>query len=301
MKILKPVQIVDANFISSTVAEPYATETAWSAGTSYTVGTRVIRTTTHRVYRNLISGVNATVPELAPDRWFDEGPTNKWAWADTEVSTPTQSTSTYQQVVRPGAISDVAIFGMENVSSVQVEVWDSPGGALLFDTTVSAEFWGNGDPYVSYYFDTPYFRNKLIVSGLPADTTCEVRTTLTSALSSMSFGLIAYGRFTDLGCSEFGFSASPVDYSRIKIDDYGNNYIVKGKRARDLSGVVRMPVESANSIVETIDRLLGTPLLAVTTDNPALDYLNSFGLVSCRASADGPNEARLQFDMKGLI
>lgn len=301
MKILKPVEITDTNFISSTVAEPYATETAWNAATSYTVGTRVIRTATHRVYRNLIAGVNATAPELAPDRWFDEGPTNRWAWADTEVSTQTQSASPYQHVVRPGAISDMAVFGMENIDSVRVEVWDSPGGNLIFDTTNSAEFWGNGDPYVSYYFDVPYCRSKLVISGIPADADCEVRTTLETATGTMYFGLIAYGRFTDLGCSEYGFSASPVDYSRIKIDDYGNNYIVKGKRARDLSGVVRMPVESANSIVETIDRLLGTPILAVTTDNPALDYLNSFGLVSCRASADGPNEARLQFEMKGLI
>lgn len=301
MKILRPVEIIDSMFISASTAEPYATETVWDASTSYTVGMRRIRTSTHRVYRNLIAGVDATPPESAPSRWFDEGPTNKWAWADTEVSTPTASPSPYNHVVRPGAISDAAVFGMSNVSSVRIEMWSGSGGPLIYDKTFSTEWWGNGDPYVSYYFDMPYYRNKIYLSGLPADTNCEVRMTLTSPTGGISFGLIAYGRFLDLGCAEYGFQASPVDYSRIKIDEFGNNYIVRGKRARDLSGTVRMPADQANAIVEAIDQLLGIPVLIVTSDDPIYDYLSTFGLISAQASAEGPNDARLSVTAKGLI
>lgn len=301
MKILKPVTIDDSSFVFSTAPEPSLSETIWAAANAYTVGQRVIRQNVHRVYRNLIAGTDATLPELAPDRWFDEGPTNKWAWADTQISTPTVASSPYQQLVRPGAITDIALLAIENVQNVRVEMWDEPGGDLIFDQTYSTEFWGNGDPYISYYFDLPYYRNKLFIQGLPADTSCEVKLTLNSPTSAMEFGLIAYGRAFELGCSEYGFTASPVDYSRIKIDEYGNNYIVPGKRARDISGAVRMPVESANSIVETIHKLLGTPLLCIPSDDPANDYLVTFGLLSAQASAEGPNDARLQITVKGLI
>ena len=75
MYILKPIDYTFAQVTANT-ALPESDFPAWAAATSYTVGTKVIRATTHRIYQSLIAGVDATLPENAPSRWLDVGPTN---------------------------------------------------------------------------------------------------------------------------------------------------------------------------------------------------------------------------------
>ena len=54
MKVIKPVAVTDAVLISSTA--PETDYSAWAAGTAYSVGNLVIRTSTHRIYERLIAG-----------------------------------------------------------------------------------------------------------------------------------------------------------------------------------------------------------------------------------------------------
>lgn len=82
MIVIPPIPITSSVLASSTVAEPSAGEVVWDATTSYAVGDVVIRTTTHRKYECQIAGVDSTIPENAPARWLDIGPTNKWAMFD---------------------------------------------------------------------------------------------------------------------------------------------------------------------------------------------------------------------------
>ena len=110
-QIIEPHTVTDVMLVSSTVPETdYA---AWNAATSYTVGTKVIRTTTHKVYENLIAGVDATLPENATGgatpRWLDLGATNSWAMFDDKVGTATTSASTLTVVLDPGSISGIGL------------------------------------------------------------------------------------------------------------------------------------------------------------------------------------------------
>jgi len=52
MDVLLPREITDAKFISSSLAEPSASETAWVTGTTYAVGDKRIVASTHRVYQD---------------------------------------------------------------------------------------------------------------------------------------------------------------------------------------------------------------------------------------------------------
>lgn len=303
MKILQPLTIANAGFIASSVGEPDTGEVAWNAATSYTPGQRVVLASTHRVYRNLIAGVNATSPHLAPDRWFDEGPTNKWAWADTSVSTATSAPSPYTHTLQPGSFTDVALFGLVNVYSARLEVWYESGGALTFAQTLTTEYWSAGDPYISYYFDLPRFRNRLFFSGIPISATCECRLTLTALDSALpvQIGVAAYGRFEPVGCQEYGASARTVDYSRITTDEYGNTTIVKGRKAKDLRGTLVVDKAQAGVVDDLIDRLRGTPLVVVGSDDPDYDYLSTIGLVDAEPVAAGPTHATINYTVRGLV
>ena len=70
----------------------------WSNATNYTVGTKVIRTTTNKIYRNLIAGIDAVFPENAQTRWFDEGYVNAYKMIDDLSSSQTSNLSINQTV-----------------------------------------------------------------------------------------------------------------------------------------------------------------------------------------------------------
>lgn len=302
MDVLVPREITDAKLISSSVAEPDAGETVWNAATSYTIGQRAILTSTHRVYRNLLGGVNSTSPDQAPDRWFDEGPTNKWAVFDGEVSSNTVSSSPYTFTVRPGAIADIGFFSLVNVDRVRVKVWDTPGGTLVYDQTKGTEdFWGS-DLFWAFYFDKPRQRTQLFFEDIPASTVCEIEVTASSFDGNdIEVGLVAFGLFESLGVSEYGFVASPVDFSRIVRDDYGTTRIVKGRNAKDIRGTAYCPADAANAAVGIVYRLLGTPAVWRPSRLAQYDFLTTYGLGSADVSVPEAGDARFSIDVKGLV
>ena len=77
--ILIPLAVTDAMLTSSTIAEPASGEVAWNPATTYAIGDKVILTSTHRVYQNLVAGVNAMSPDVnqgqTPAIWLDVGQT----------------------------------------------------------------------------------------------------------------------------------------------------------------------------------------------------------------------------------
>lgn len=302
MDVLVPKEITTAKLISSSIAEPDTGETAWNAATSYAIGQRAILASTHRVYRNLLGGVNSTSPDQAPDRWFDEGPTNRWAIFDGEVSSNTVSPSPYTLTVRPGAITDVGFFSLINVDRIRVQVWDSPGGTLVYDQLKGTEDFWSSDLYWSFYFDEPRQRSQLFFEDIPASTICEITITATSFdLQPLQIGLVAFGSFEPLGVSEYGFNASPRDFSRIVEDEYGTTRVKKGRNAKSIRGTVYMPTTAANTAVGIVYRLLGTPAIWRPSPLAQYDFLTTFGLGSADASASGPDETRLSIDVKGLV
>ena len=60
MRATPPIEITEARFTSSTVAEPHASEVAYDPLKVYRLGDRVISTATHRTFESL-SGTAATV------------------------------------------------------------------------------------------------------------------------------------------------------------------------------------------------------------------------------------------------
>lgn len=67
MKLVKPVTVTPAMLTSSVPETDY---TEWAAATAYTSGQYVIRASQHKVYRRVISGTTATVPESDAVNWI---------------------------------------------------------------------------------------------------------------------------------------------------------------------------------------------------------------------------------------
>lgn len=309
---LVPIKITDARYSSSTVAEPDPTklmgdgttgETVWVTGTNYPVSKRVILTSTHRVYRDLVGGVSNTSPHLDPLRWYDEGPTNKWAWADSQATTQTFCPSGSSFTVQPGSFNVIEFFSLSNVDTVHVEMWDAPGGNLIYDESLTTEEINGTDPHWGLYFVAPDQGDTLQFAGLPVYQDGQVKITLSSNDGlSIGVGLIAFGSYEYLGIGMVGFESVYRDYGYSVTDKWGNTQRVVGAKGKDLRGSVYMSVQDANGVDRTIRNLLDVGAIYSPSQLENYRYLKTWGLLKpATIQAAGSNHVIMSIEIEGYI
>lgn len=310
-RAILPATLDDAALVSSSIPEPDLTrvmsdgsvgEVPWVTGTTYAEGDRVILASTHRVYRTAAAGVSDTAPNLDVTRWTDEGPTNRWAWADGKSNTRSVDTSPYTLTLRPGAVSAVGISGMSGVASVQLEIWDAPGGTLVHDQHYSARDFGGHSPWWAWFFLRPLYVSTMLLDHLPPYPGCEMRLTFTGNGDSVGVGSIMPGAWLSMGAVPYGVSVKPRDYSYSVTDDWGNSIDRPGATTQDLSCSATFPRESANDVHRSITRLLGRPAFFVPSNLQMYAYLMTAGVIkSAEIAPENSIMTTCQFDIEGRI
>ena len=121
MKLIRPIAITDAMLTSSTVPETdYA---AWSGGTAYTVGNRVILVSTHKVYECLVGNTgfspDVNLTGLTP-KWLQISATNKWMMFDSGWGSQTSIATPLTIVLTPSTIFNA--LALMNVAATSVTV-----------------------------------------------------------------------------------------------------------------------------------------------------------------------------------
>lgn len=151
-------------------------------------------------------------------------------------------------------------------------------------------------------------RDKLVFFDIPISPTAELTVTVTAPTGgAVGVGMINVGDLRAVigqgkwGGTEFGASAQPKTYSYIKFFEDGSAKIKRRGKATDMRGSVRMPAESAEYAVATIQAVLDIPVSIICTRLDGYAWLNIFGLVSGSMAADGPTSALLNFDAKGFL
>lgn len=283
-QVLSPITITGAMVTACSVAEPDTSrgEALWNAATNYAIGTEVIRTTTHRVYTSLATGVDAGLPEDTPTRWKNTRPTNKMAAFDVYKSTAIKKAGTLTMTVKPGIITGMQFFGLVG-DALQVVCKNATSGAVYFDQTSSLSLYLTGDLEWEFWYGVPKQQDSLRIPNLvPDDAQVEITLTPSPTTGMAEIGIWALGSFNDLGLPEKGFKASPVDYSRIVFDaDTGEVSINKGLAAKNLAGeCVMLSAVEAQAVLDVIYQLLGVPVAVVVTDAAGYDFLSAFGLLT---------------------
>lgn len=302
MNILVPITITDAMMVSSTIAEPSGSETAWVSAGTYVLGDQRIRTTTHRVYECILGHTGrAQLPEDDPLYWENVGPTAKWAPFDTETSTAASAASSLTYVLSPGFFDAVSAYGLTG-SELTLTVKDGPGGTVL-ETRVISLYEEAGGLY-EYLFATARPKRAIIASGLPIHPTAELTATV-AGLGTVSAGMINVGQYrklvTSWGGTEYGATVEPTTYSRIKTDEFGTTTIKRGHAASGLRASVVLPLADANYALQTIQQTLDTPVTFVASEGLGYEGLNVFGLGSATLGYAGPSHVQLNITVKGMI
>lgn len=246
MYFIKPHTISDFN---STIPEPDAGETVWSAYTS-TVGDVRILTTTHRKYRAAISSTDSPDAGVLkdPKTWVDIGPTNKWAMVDNKNTTQSTASGGITVDFTLGVVSSsLSGFNITGASSVEIEVSVASDGVIY---TKSIPMIDNSEinDFFPWFFDELVNKTEFIVTDLPFYGNATIEVDFVGS-GDVGVGSLVFGNPYRLGDINYGTSYKLLaggvedDSATMKLIDYRFTILNNqgGSTYRKLASVIGAP------------------------------------------------------------
>lgn len=303
MRVIPPLTITNA-MLTSSIAEPDTSvgESSWNSATNYTTGTRVVSTTTHKIYERLSpGGVDAGLPEITTSKWLEIGPTNRWAMFDTSRSSGSTSTSTVTITLAPGVSTDsLAILGC---TALEVNINITSGGPTVYNNTVDLLI-RNSVNYTQYFFSTFMYQPSLVLFNLPNNSNNIITITFTMPGTGGLVGNIVLGTSISLGNIQTGVSIEALNFSVINRDIFGNSILVPRRSVPKTSQRVFINKADLNALINTRYNLNAVPAVWVGIDdnNDAyFDALLIFGVYkNFSLVMDYPDHALLSLELEEI-
>lgn len=277
MKVIKPTVVTDSILTSSTV--PETDYTAWDAATNYTIGDRVIRTTTHRIYESVTGGVDATVPEDATagptPKWLDVGSTNRWALFDNEVGSLTTATTSMTYVLTPGLVEGISFLEI-SAETVQIIMKDAVGGSVIYNETFNLD--GSiVDSFYSWFFEPYAVTPELSITDLPVGYYNPEITIVISGAGTVSCGVCKFGTVTNIGGTEYGATLGIISYSRKETNEFGRVVIVPRRFVKTLEAKIHSDSTELRRIYRALGELKDIPCVWIGSDAAGYESLTVYG------------------------
>lgn len=317
MYYVERLPITESSFLAGSVAEPSATEVAWSgAGVAYAVGAEVVRTATHRVYRCAVAHTSAAspLPENDPTRWYEDRPTDRWVPFGPYINAAGQtiyrslalsSTSTdlvYRLALRYA--NAVALFGLRGAFA-RVQVYDTPGGTLVFDLTMPLKRPAAG--YWSYYFGQRSYRDRLLITGLPLHPNAEVVITVGGGsgqqrrVTQVEVGKLRQLHGVDFGGTEYGVTTTPTVRLYRQQETDGTEKVLIYGTSQDMRGRVVLRSDLENQTLAALRALSGKGVACIPSLLSAYEGRLTFGVIeTAPVSSDSFSTASVDLSVRGL-
>lgn len=223
----------------------------WDAATAYTVGQRVRRDTTHRIYEaaaastNKIPEQNLTGLEAA---WLDVQATNRFSMLDAVNSTVTTNAGTIDMTLTPGRANSLYLGGLD-AGSVDVFVMN---GATVRQTRHYRLLLDNVFSW-SQWLDEPIVRaTDLTITDLPIYKGDTVRVVINQPGGTAGCGTLVVGMSRDIGKVLYGAGFRLKSNSVYKDKGFGFVGLVKRPAARKITAQVVVP----NAMFDEVNRLM---------------------------------------------
>ena len=268
LQLLQPVAVTGGVLVASSVAENDAPE--WEAGTSYPLGTRVIKAATHRVYESVTAANVGADPAGMSGKWLDVGPTNRWAAFDQALGTVTSADGSIAVTLDVGAAGAVALLDVV-AATARVQ---APG----YDRTIAV---GAG-----------------AVTFLDLPGTAGAVTVTIGGPGQVSFGTLLIRRLVSLGITESSPTAGITDYSRKEIDDFGAVTIVQRAWAKRMTARALIRTDAVDQVASRIAAVRAQPSLWL--GQAGIDSLTVYGFFKDFSIEVGDSVSKLSLSIEGL-
>lgn len=270
MKVITPITLTESALIASSVPESDAP--AWDSGTNYAL-TNVVMSG-HRLYICIQHPNTNHPPASSPTYWTDQGPTNRWAMLDSDISTATSASSSIELTVKatnPGGLALVNVVG----SSIRIVVRASLGGTIVYDKTTTLDGTQIADWY-QYFFEPYALATEAVFLDLPPYPDAHITITL-SGDGTVSAGHLAIGTVYDIGLTQSGVSLGIIDYSRKEVSSAGIVSLTRRRFSKRFSAPVIVPTAQVARVHRTLADLRATPCVWVADSETADDQFIVFG------------------------
>lgn len=271
MRVVKPIAITDAQFVSSSAPETdYA---VYVADTNYAVGARAIHL--HQIWESVQTPNTGHAPDASPLYWAPVAPTNRWQMFDAEISTQTVIASPLTVVIKPGYVNSLALFGLVG-TSLDVTVRDGLSGPVIYSVTKSLDGTIIADWY-QYFYEPRVQRENVVLTDLPPCINAHITVTITGSGTVKCGSLIAGTAYT-LGGTQFGLRSGITDYSKKETNTTtGVTKFLKGKYSKPLSAQLMVDNGQLNKVDQVLNSLRATPCVWISTDAPGYEFATVFG------------------------
>lgn len=268
MKIVRPVDILDANLLASNV--PEADYSAWSAATTYGLGDRAIYVIadTHWIVESLqAANLNHTPTGATTDTWWLlVGYTNRWKMFDGAIQSQTSLADEIAVTLTSttNRINSVALFNID-CATARVTVTDATDG-VVYDETVNMVSPSGITDWYAYFFEPITRITDYVFTELPPYLSSEIDVTLTDTGGTVLCGACVVGLSREIGGTQYGAQTGIQDYSIKQVDSFGNYSILE--RAYNKRATFQVQVE--NSLIDELQTILAgyraTPIVYVGSD-----------------------------------
>ena len=285
LKITRPAFFTVAGaaaiLTASNVAETdYA---AWSVGTAYAVGARVIVAADHAIYEAAAAVTGGLSPAAAiaagtssaPSKWFLVSATNKFkmfdAAADTQTSNATEIDVTF---TAPGRSDVLFLAGLDAQTVIVV---GTVGATEFFNETFDLTRTDNVHNFEDYVFE-PIIRKTALRVPMPKQLgTVSVRVRIQRTGTPAKCGTLIFGASRTIGEVQSKPKVSIVSYSRVIPDEFGITKLIKRANVLGLAYDLFVENNYFDEAVRLMQEYIDVPLLYSGSDE--FESLNTFAIV----------------------
>ena len=274
MQAIEPLIVTDSLLTSSTVPEDdYA---AWSSGTTYNLGDRVIVVSTHKVYESAINSNTANDPTTDDGtKWITVGATNRWKAFDQKLSDPVQQADSisYTFTTSQSVVNSIAFFTL-SADTVQITLTPVGAGSPVYDETYDLLDTTSVVDWYTYFFEPAGVKAKeLLVTDLPSYSQAIITITITDTGNTAEVGQIVMGSLVTLGRTGYGTTVGIEDYSRKERDTFGNAIIIERAFAQKADFEVEITTQDTRRVQRFLSNYRATPVVWVGNQD------TSYGLI----------------------
>lgn len=298
LRVIKTVPVTDAILTATDI--PETDHAAYAAGTTYTLGQRVIVPSTHEVYESL-QATNLGHDPLLEDTWWGRvSATNRWKVFDPSSTSQTViGTSAYYELTPGQSVDSVALVNVTGLENVRIRVID-PVYGTVFDQTASLLTPPSSATWYAWFFEPRTGQSQFVVTGLPQYPSAKVRVDLESS-STAKVGVLLIGTSKAIGSIvKFGVRLSIQDFSGKERNSFGEVSLIKRGNIKTMSLPIEVDTDQLDDVYGSLAELTGTACLWLGTSLfSALNlygFINTFDIVVSYAT-----HSELSLELEGLL
>lgn len=267
MQAIEPLTITDSILTSSTIPEDDYTE--WSAGTTYSLGDRVIVVSVHKVYESAINSNTGNNPVTDDGtKWIEVGATNRWKAFDQKISDPATRADSIQYVFTTtnDIVNSLAFFGLK-ADTVQITMVVS--STTVYDETYQLLDTTNVVDWYTYFFEPATDKDQeLLVVDLPSYAAAQITVNIVDTGNTVEVGQIVLGGLVPLGRTGYGTTIGIEDFSRKDRDTFGNSIIIERAFAQTADFEVEINTQDARRVQRFLSTYRATPIVWIGNQDP---------------------------------